>query len=106
MSAMPSVADRPGMTVACTNPARPGAAGWVGLANYRYMLGDDPQIWPAVANTLWTDASVEIRDTFAAELARWASGSVRQAPMRTAPPAPLWAHNGHAGGRGSIRCRA
>jgi hypothetical protein len=28
------VADRPGMTVACTNPARPGAAGWVALDSY------------------------------------------------------------------------
>ena len=26
---------------------------WVGLANYRYLLRDDPQIWPAVSNTLW-----------------------------------------------------
>jgi multiple sugar transport system permease protein len=31
------------------NPPR-----WVGFANYRYMLGgDDPQVWPAVRNTLW-----------------------------------------------------
>lgn len=29
-------ADRPGMTVACTNPARPGATGWVGLDSYWY----------------------------------------------------------------------
>ena len=28
-------------------------ARWVGLANYRYMFGDDPQIWPAITNTLW-----------------------------------------------------
>ena len=28
------VADKPGMTVACTNPARPGATGWVGLDSY------------------------------------------------------------------------
>ena len=28
-------------------------ARWVGLANYRYMFGDDPQIWPAIYNTLW-----------------------------------------------------
>ena len=28
-------------------------ARWVGLANYRYMFGEDPQIWPAVSNTLW-----------------------------------------------------
>jgi multiple sugar transport system permease protein len=26
---------------------------WVGLDNYRFLLGDDPQIWPAVSNTLW-----------------------------------------------------
>jgi multiple sugar transport system permease protein len=26
---------------------------WIGLANYRYMLHDDPQMWPAVRNTLW-----------------------------------------------------
>jgi len=28
------VADKPGMTVACTNPARPGATGWVNLDSY------------------------------------------------------------------------
>ena len=28
------VADKPGMTVACTNPARPGAAGWINLDSY------------------------------------------------------------------------
>ncbi len=28
------IANRPGMTVACTNPARPGAAGWVALDSY------------------------------------------------------------------------
>jgi multiple sugar transport system permease protein len=26
---------------------------WVGLDNYRYLLGTDEQIWPAVSNTLW-----------------------------------------------------
>jgi multiple sugar transport system permease protein len=26
---------------------------WVGLANYRYMFETDPQVWPAVRNTLW-----------------------------------------------------
>jgi multiple sugar transport system permease protein len=26
---------------------------WIGLANYRYLLGDDPEVWPAVRNTLW-----------------------------------------------------
>jgi hypothetical protein len=29
-------ADKPGMTVACTNPARPGATGWVPLDSYWY----------------------------------------------------------------------
>jgi multiple sugar transport system permease protein len=26
---------------------------WIGLANYRYMLQDDPLFWGAVKNTLW-----------------------------------------------------
>lgn len=26
---------------------------WVGLANYRYLFGTDPQVGPAVSNTLW-----------------------------------------------------
>jgi multiple sugar transport system permease protein len=30
------------------NPPR-----WVGLDNYRYLFGTDPDIWPAVRNTLW-----------------------------------------------------
>jgi multiple sugar transport system permease protein len=30
------------------NPPR-----WVGLANYRYLFHGDPQVWPAIKNTLW-----------------------------------------------------
>jgi len=26
---------------------------WVGLANYRYLLTVDPQVWTAIKNTLW-----------------------------------------------------
>ena len=26
---------------------------WVGLANYRFLFGQDQQVWPAVRNTLW-----------------------------------------------------
>ena len=26
---------------------------WIGLANYRFMFHDDPQLWPAVRNSLW-----------------------------------------------------
>ncbi len=26
---------------------------WIGLANYRYMIDVDPQVWAAVRNTLW-----------------------------------------------------
>jgi multiple sugar transport system permease protein len=26
---------------------------WVGLANYRYLFSEDPEVWPAVRNTLW-----------------------------------------------------
>ena len=35
-------ADRPGMTVACTNPARPGASGWVALDSYWYARSAQP----------------------------------------------------------------
>ena len=35
-------ADRPGMTVACTNPARPGAAGWVPLDSYWFTQSTLP----------------------------------------------------------------
>jgi multiple sugar transport system permease protein len=30
------------------NPPR-----WVGLANYRYLFHGDPEVWPAIKNTLW-----------------------------------------------------
>ncbi len=30
---------------------------WIGLANYRYLLGEDPEVWPAVRNTLWSSRS-------------------------------------------------
>jgi len=26
---------------------------WIGLANYRYLFNGDPQVWPAIRNTLW-----------------------------------------------------
>jgi multiple sugar transport system permease protein len=39
---------------------------WVGLDNYRFLLGDDPEIWPAVSNTLWFIAvSVPVTVAFA-----------------------------------------
>jgi serpin B len=44
---------------------------------------DEPVI--AVANTLWTDASVEILASFVDELGRWSSGKVREAPFRLNP---------------------
>ena len=34
--------EAPGMTVACTNPARPGAAGWVPLDSYWYARSAQP----------------------------------------------------------------
>ena len=30
------------------NPPR-----WIGFANYRYAFNDDPNLWPAIKNTLW-----------------------------------------------------
>lgn len=35
-------ADRPGMTVACTNPAKPGSTGWEPLDSYWYALSRQP----------------------------------------------------------------
>ncbi len=44
---------------------------------------DEPVI--AVANTLWTDESVEILASFVEELGRWSSGKVREAPFQVNP---------------------
>ena len=57
---------------------------WVGLANYRYLLGTDEQIWPAVSNTLWLIAIlVPLQAMFAFGVAlmltraRWGVGFFR-----------------------------
>lgn len=44
---------------------------------------DEPVI--AVANTLWTDESIEILASFVEELGRWSSGSVKGAPFQGDP---------------------
>ena len=44
---------------------------------------DDPTL--AVANTLWADSTIDIRDEFAGELIRWSGGAVRDAPFSSAP---------------------
>lgn len=44
---------------------------------------DEPVI--AVANTMWTDASIEVLASFVDELGRWSSGKVREAPFRLSP---------------------
>jgi len=44
---------------------------------------DEPVI--AVANTLWTDAAVEVLAPFVDELGRWSSGKVREAPFAANP---------------------
>jgi serine protease inhibitor len=44
---------------------------------------DEPVI--AVSNTLWTDESIEVLVSFVEELGRWSSGTLREAPFRTAP---------------------
>jgi hypothetical protein len=36
------IADQPGMTVGCVNPARPGATGWVPLDSYWYTRSANP----------------------------------------------------------------
>jgi multiple sugar transport system permease protein len=57
---------------------------WVGLANYRYLLGTDEQIWPAVKNTLWLCAilvPLQVLFAFGVALmltrARWGHGFFR-----------------------------
>jgi multiple sugar transport system permease protein len=57
---------------------------WVGLANYRYLLGTDEQIWPAVSNTLWLVAvlvPLQVLFAFGVALmlarARWGLGFFR-----------------------------
>jgi multiple sugar transport system permease protein len=57
---------------------------WIGLANYRYLLTQDPQLWPAVKNTLYIIiVGVPLQVLFAfgiAELltrARWGLGFFR-----------------------------
>ena len=43
---------------------------WIGLDNYRFMLHDDPRVWPAIRNTLWMIAvSVPARVIFAIGIA-------------------------------------
>jgi multiple sugar transport system permease protein len=43
---------------------------WIGLANYRYMFRSDPQIWPAIKNTLWLIAvAVPLQVIFAFSMA-------------------------------------
>jgi serine protease inhibitor len=44
---------------------------------------DEPAV--AVANTLWTDESVDVVASFVEELDRWSSGTVREAPFRRDP---------------------
>lgn len=45
---------------------------------------DDEKPVLRVANTMWTDETVPIREEFAEELARWSNGAVRPAPFLTA----------------------
>jgi serine protease inhibitor len=46
---------------------------------------DDEKPILAVANTMWADPMIPIREEFAAELGEWSSGTVRHAPFQHAP---------------------
>ncbi|MGQ0839607.1 serpin family protein [Actinokineospora sp.] len=46
---------------------------------------DDDEPAVAVSNTLWTDETITIEESFTGELSRWSDGSVRTAPFRTEP---------------------
>ena len=67
------------------NPPR-----WVGLANYRYLFGQDAQIWPAVENTLvFIPMSVPLQVLFAFGIAvlitRARRGSASSGRSSTSP---------------------
>lgn len=49
------------------------------------VRGDEDEPMVAVANTLWTDESVDVLVSFVEELGRWSNGKVREAPFRAAP---------------------
>jgi serine protease inhibitor len=53
-------------------------------ATLRQSSGDEEPVL-AVANRLWTDAAVEIQESYVDGLGEWPSGSVRPAPFRDAP---------------------
>ena len=77
------------------NPPR-----WVGLANYRYLFGEDAQIWPAVKNTLWFIAvSVPLQVLFAfgiSVMLTRAQRGRRALPDRLLPPRARAARGGDA----------
>ena len=57
---------------------------WIGLANYRYLLTQDPQVWPAIRNTLYIiGVGVPLQVLFAFGMAvmltraRWGLGFFR-----------------------------
>ena len=66
---------------------------WVGLDNYRYLLGEDVDIWPAVRNTLWIIAvGVPLQVLFAfgiAVMLTRARAGVGCLPDRLLPPCPV-----------------
>ena len=64
---------------------------WIGLSNYRYLLGTDPQVWPAIRNTLWLLVfMVPLQVLFAFGLAvmltRASAASASSARSSTCPP--------------------
>jgi serine protease inhibitor len=46
---------------------------------------DDDEPMLAVANTLWADERIQIRESYVDELVEWPNGSVQAAPLRKAP---------------------
>ena len=73
---------------------------WIGLSNYRYLLGTDAQVWPAVRNTLWLIAfMVPLQVLFAfgmAVMLARAQARRRLLPHRLLPAGADPAGRGHA----------
>ena len=80
------------------NPPR-----WVGLANYRYAFTNDPDLWPAIRNTLWIIVvGVPLQVLFAFGIAVMLTRA--KARRRLLPHRLLPARAGPAG-RGDARLR-
>ncbi len=108
--AMFGYADKPGMTVACTNPARPGATGWsastaIGLLARRCRCPADRSIGrpkarrqrPSSAPTAWYRRDVSMKARAAIFRSEPMPIPTTNAPIASAEKSARWAFSSPAG---------